>query len=366
MKHSTILKSVLSLMLAAIMFVGAIPFASISVSAASNWPSLSTTAYCEFKATKTIYCYRNSSCTTRGTISPLRSYNAYISKGDMCKITAISSTWVRLAYPTSSGYRTAYVKRSDLFGVSAPTERVTSKGTAIVYSNTSGTRYGSTAKGDTVFACGTSGSHTLIIYSAKSGYRAYKLGWVKTSDYNSIIKSASVSNTSSATAASSAVKARLDAIGNGTMRYNSSTVMKIGSKYTGTRSNEQCKGYAKNVFYMCFGIIPGSTQLRSKGLNYLINNTTGMTKLGSVTNMTVSRISTLFSNARPGDFVQMRRSHTGSHSAIVYSVSSTGVTFLEANLDGNNTVYLRSYTWPELCSKNAAMSVYTATNYKLK
>ena len=165
---------------------------------------------------------------------------------------------------------------------------------------------------------------------------------------------------------SNAVRSRLDAIGNGTLRYNSSTVMKIGFKFTGTRSSEQCKGYAKNVFYMCFGITPGSTQSRDKGLNHLLNSTTGMTKLGSVTNMTNSNISALFSKARPGDFVQMRRSHGGSHSAIVYSVTSSGVTFLEANLDGNNTVYLRTYTWADLCSKNAKMSVYTATYYQLK
>lgn len=163
-----------------------------------------------------------------------------------------------------------------------------------------------------------------------------------------------------------AVRSRMDAIANGSLSYNSSTVMRVGSRFTGYRASEQCKGYAKNVFYLCFGITPGSTQSKNAGLNYLLSSTKGMTKLGSVTSMTASNISGLFANARPGDFVQMRRSHGGSHSAIVYSVSASGVTFLEANLDGKNTVSMNYYTWSTLCSKNAAMSVYTASNYTLK
>lgn len=161
------------------------------------------------------------------------------------------------------------------------------------------------------------------------------------------------------------VKAHLDKIANGTLTYNSSTVLKVGATFTGYLANEQCKGYAKDVFYLCFKIWPGSTQ--SKPNNHLLNSTSGMTKVGSVTSMTTANIKSLFSKARPGDFVQMRRSSSGgSHSAIVYSVSSTGVTVLEANTDGKNTIKKSTYTWSQLCSKNAKMSVYTATNYKLK
>ena len=182
------MKRTISLLLAMVLCFGAIPFFGIEASATTNWPSLSTSAYCEFIATKSIYCYRNSSCTERGTITPLQSYNASISKDDLCLITGISDSWIRVAYPTSSGYKTAYIKRSELFGVSVPTECVTSQGKATVYSNINGISYGSTAKGDTVYACGTSSNHTLVIYTAKSGSRAFKLGYVKTSDYNSIIK----------------------------------------------------------------------------------------------------------------------------------------------------------------------------------
>ena len=64
-----------------------------------------------------------------------------------------------------------------------------------------------------------------------------------------------------------------------------------------------------------------------------------MTKVGSVTSRKDDDIKRLFLKARPGDFVQIRRSHTGSHSAIVYSVTNNGVTFMEANLDNKNTIY---------------------------
>lgn len=161
-----------------------------------------------------------------------------------------------------------------------------------------------------------------------------------------------------------AVQNRLDSIANGTLTYNASTVMKVGSKFTGYRAGEQCKGYAKNVFYLCFGITPGSTQPRNNGVNYLLYETKGMTRLGSVTTKSESDLANLFAKARPGDFVQIRRSGGGSHSAIVYSVTSTGVTFLEANLDWDNTVSKNTYTWADL-KKNAAMSVYTASNYQL-
>ena len=119
-----------------------------------------------------------------------------------------------------------------------------------------------------------------------------------------------------------------------------------------------------NVFYICFKVTPGSTQ--AKPNNYKLAATSGMRLIGSSGSITASSAKSIFSGARPGDFVQIRRKHTGSHSAIVYSVSSDGVTFIEANMDGRNTVSKRYYTWANLSSSNAGMSVYTATSYSLK
>lgn len=183
---------IVSLLLALVLTVGAIPLASIQASAASNWPSMSESSYCEFTAAKTIYVYRDRSFSARGTCIPSKSYNAYIEAGDVCKIYCITSKAILVGYPVGGGsYRVGYVKRSDLIGVSAPTACITSKGKATTYVSTGGSSYGYTESGDKVYTCGTSGNYTLIIYAAKSGNRAYKLAYVKTSDLQSKIASSS-------------------------------------------------------------------------------------------------------------------------------------------------------------------------------
>lgn len=361
---NTMTKRVFSMLLALAIILSAVPALGLQAFAASSWPSFSSSGYCEMISFGKIPVYRDSNLTTPGTCSPAKSYNAYVAQNDKIYILKVTEKFTQISYPTNSGRRIGYVKTSTLFGVTTPIETVYCRSKVTTYTGAStSSKSGSTAIGDTVLKLGTSKSgFVLVMYTACSGSRAMKAAFVTPEDYAKI---KGVSNSHSNTTAST-VKARLDAIGNGSLPYNKNTTMKIGAQFTGTRSGEQCKGYAKNVFYLCFGITPGSTQPSSKGLNYLIYNTSGMNKLGSVTRMSITNISALFANARPGDFVQMRRSHGGSHSAIVYNVTAGGVTFLEANLDGRNTVYLRSYTWAELCGKNAAMSVYTATNYKLK
>lgn len=194
-------KRLIAVLLALVLCIGAILHGSIKASAAAStsWPSLSESAYCEFKATKTIYVYRNSSCSTRGTSSPTKSYNAYIETGDVCKILSINSNNILVKYPVGSSYRIGYIKRSALFGVSSPTSNVTSKGKATTYVSPGGSSYGYTESGDKVYTCGTSGNYTLIIYTAKSGSRAYKLGYVTNSDLQSKITSVTNNMTSSKT-----------------------------------------------------------------------------------------------------------------------------------------------------------------------
>lgn len=157
-----------------------------NVAFAASWPSLSTSSYCEFTANKTINVYRNASLNTRGTSSPAKSYNAYIDNGDVCRIYQITSNYIYLAYPTSSGYKYGYIRKGDVFGVSSPSESFTSKGKVTTYKYAGWSSYGYVASGDVVYKVGTSGNYTLVIYAAKSGNRAYKVGYVKTSDYNNI------------------------------------------------------------------------------------------------------------------------------------------------------------------------------------
>ncbi len=177
-------KKATAIVLLAVMMV--MTFGSAAL-AAGNWPSLSSSKYCEFVAEKDIKVYRDSDCSKRGTSSPAKSYNASISEDDTCRILKITSSYVKVQYPTSSGYRTGYIKRSAILDVSNPTDVVTSKGKAKTYMAPGGSSYGSVYKGDTVYVCGTSGSYTAVIYEAKSGNRAYKLGYVKNSNFSSTV-----------------------------------------------------------------------------------------------------------------------------------------------------------------------------------
>lgn len=362
-----------ALILLAVMMI---PMFTSAALAAGSWPSLKSSAYCEFIAENDINVYSNSSCTKRGTSSPSKSYNAYISEGDTCRIIKISSDYLKIQYPTSSGYRTGYIKRSAVLDVSRPTDVITAQAKATTYSSAGGSSYGSIAKGDTVYACGTSGSYTAVIYEAKSGSRAYKLGYVKSSEFSSAAASSNRSSNknsgnSSNTASHKAgtteqlVRQRLDDIAEGRLTYNSSTVMTVGDKFKGTRSGEQCKGYAKNAFKLCFDILPGST----KSNDYQLNSTKGMELVADITSISSKKetdLKRLFQQARPGDFVQIRRSGYTPHSAIVYLVSDTGVTFLEANTDGRNTIMLNTHTWNALKKKNDAISIYSASEYVLQ
>lgn len=191
-------KRIITAVLAFTLFAGMLPLTSaVTVSAASTWPSLSNSAYCEFKATKTIYVYRDCLCRYRGTSSPSKWYNAYIETGDTCRILAVNANYILVKYPVGNSYRTGYIKRSSLFTVSAPTALASAKGKVTTYVSPGGTSYGYTENNDKVYACGTSGNYTLIIYTAKSGSRAYKLGYVRTSDYNTTIASVVSTNNSS-------------------------------------------------------------------------------------------------------------------------------------------------------------------------
>ncbi len=95
------MKKKISIIMALVLMLSTI--LSINVFAASD----------TFIATAQINVYRNSNCKTRGTSNPAKSYNAYISKGDDVNIQKLTSTYAKVDYPTSSGRKTGYIKRSD-------------------------------------------------------------------------------------------------------------------------------------------------------------------------------------------------------------------------------------------------------------
>ncbi|MGN0164473.1 MAG: M23 family metallopeptidase [Candidatus Ornithomonoglobus sp.] len=156
----------------------------VSVSAAS-WPSLSSSAYCEFTAAKQINVYKDTACKTRGTSSPAKAYDAYISKNDVCYIYKITTSYSQVNYPTSSGRRTGYIKTSDLLGEHTSPDKsykATSKVTTYKYKNGETTGY--IESGDNVYEI-SSGNYN-VMYTAKSGKRAYKLAYKGSSNSNTL------------------------------------------------------------------------------------------------------------------------------------------------------------------------------------
>ena len=145
------------------------------------WPDLSERKYCEYNATEKIEVYKDKSCTTRGTESPSKKYNAYIASGDKVYIYYIHSDWSRVNYPAGSSRRTGYVRTAKLLGTCVPwISYATSQRKTTTYASPGGKSIGYVEPGDTVFTLMYwPRGYVSILYTAKSGNRAYKYGWVK-------------------------------------------------------------------------------------------------------------------------------------------------------------------------------------------
>lgn len=154
---------------------------------AASWPSLSSSGYAEMVSHSDLAVYRNTSLTTRGTCSPVKSYNAYVSRNDKIYIYQVTGSYTKLSYPTSSGRRTGYVKTKDLLGVTSPTESFYAKAKLTTYTNAGlSSKSGSTAAGDAIYKLGTTSNAVLILYTAVSGSRAYKAAFISKADYEKL------------------------------------------------------------------------------------------------------------------------------------------------------------------------------------
>ena len=160
------------------------------------------------------------------------------------------------------------------------------------------------------------------------------------------------------------ITARLADMQNGTFANGT---YQVGTVYTGPYANEQCKGFAKSVYEKLFGYNIGST--RSKPYNFQIGISSSKTSLvGSIDGLSGAgndSVRSLFDQARPGDFIQLRRDHGGSHSAIYLSSDANGVTVYECNVDEKNGIRTKTYSYSKFCEDNAAVSVYTPIEYYL-
>lgn len=166
---------------------------------------------------------------------------------------------------------------------------------------------------------------------------------------------------SSPAPSSATIYDRLIAMSEGT---SDGGVYQAGTQYRHRYANEECKGFAKSVFQDIFGYNIGST--KSKPNNYQINISSSKTSLvGSLVDLSEDSLRSLFESARPGDFIQLRRSHGGSHSAIFLSSDQNSVTVFECNVDNENGIQVQTYSLTDFHKKNAAVTVYSAKDYSL-
>lgn len=167
-----------------ILLIAVLAMNSVSVLAANPWPSLSSSNYCEYTATKNINVYKDKECETRGTESPSKKYDAYIEKGDVCFIYKITSKYTKVNYPTSNGRRTGYAKTKDVFAVKNPLLSYAGHDDGFtVYVSPGGKKYGCTYPYDGIYVVEQKDKYYSIIYEAKSGKRGYKFGWIKYSGW---------------------------------------------------------------------------------------------------------------------------------------------------------------------------------------
>lgn len=150
--------------------------------AACSYPSVSTNSYLEMIAFQKVNVYTTSSLSTPGTASPKKSYSAYISTGDIIYVYKITSSYCYVSYPTSSGRKLAYCKTSSLLGLSQAHKCFTSQASCTVYRSSTGSSYGTITQNDTVYTTKSENNRGFIIFSAISGKRAWKAGWITLSD----------------------------------------------------------------------------------------------------------------------------------------------------------------------------------------
>lgn len=141
-------------------------------------------------------------------------------------------------------------------------------------------------------------------------------------------------------------------------------VYKLNTTYAGPYYTEECKGFAKQVHKILFGYNIGTTN--SKPNNHTIGITSNTSAVGSLSSLNEGNVKDLMLKGRAGDFIQVRRSHGGSHSMIFLSANNDGVTVYECNVGGNrNGIQKKTYSWSEFVAQNSKATLYTANNYWL-
>lgn len=107
------------------------------------------------------------------------SYSGYIAAGDQCTILEVyDSGWVKVKYPISRGYKTAYTRSEYFFSnVNFSLSETTIGSNQTVYRRSDmAAKLGTVYANDSVIVVGDNGTNTQILYPISGGY---KMGWIK-------------------------------------------------------------------------------------------------------------------------------------------------------------------------------------------
>ena len=147
----------------------------------------------------------------------------------------------------------------------------------------------------------------------------------------------------------------------------------VGSTWNGSWGGaSQCFGFARMIFSKVFGCEMPTAYKGS--YRYIYSTSTNVTLVGRLegSNVTAAKLKSIFSNAKVGDIIQGCGGTYGQHTMILYSVTSSGITFYDCNSGGNNQIKYGSRTWASLASRysgysssygNNGISIYRANNY---
>ena len=117
----------------------------------------------------------------------------------------------------------------------------------------------------------------------------------------------------------------------------------------------QCKEFASYVFNILYdtGYVGGGSS-ESNYYNWRLNNVPNrvvkVNEVPETLNSSIAReaFKNLFQNAKPGDFIQIKRGHGGAHSAIFVRHTPNGIAWFDANADGANGIKLQIYSYDDL------------------
>ena len=137
---------------------------------------------------------------------------------------------------------------------------------------------------------------------------------------------------------------------------------------------KQCKEFAAYIFNELYhtGYV-GSGSTSANYYNWRLNNIPSsiyqVAEVPQTNNATQAKqaFQNSFQQAKPGDFIQIKRGSGGAHSAIFVGYNENGVQWLDANADNKNGIKHQTYSWDDLVKTtssgkqwNVAMSIYRA------